>query len=40
MKTVYNITKQLSGKYNKKSGETIKAKDGKLLTTEKEVAER
>ena len=40
MKTVYNITRQLSGKCNKKIGETIKAKDGKLLTTEKEVAER
>ena len=40
MKIVYNITKQLSGKYNKSSGETVKAKDGRILTTENEVAER
>ena len=40
MKIVYNITKQLSGKYNKSIGETVKAKDGRILTTENEVAER
>ena len=40
MKIVYSITKQLSGKYNKRSGETVKAKDGKILITENEVAER
>ena len=34
MKIVYSITKQLSGKYNKRSGETVKAKDGKILITE------
>ncbi len=40
MKIVYNITKHLSGKFNKSIGETVKAKDGRILTTENEVAER
>ncbi len=40
IKIVYNITKQLSCKYNKSIDETVKAKDGKILTTENKVAER
>ena len=40
MKIVYNINKRLSVKYNKSSGKTVKAKDGRILTTENEVAER
>ena len=40
MKIVCNIIKQLSGKYNKSSGETANSKDGRILTTENEVAER
>ena len=30
------MTKQLSGKYNKSSGETVKAKDDRIPTTENE----
>ena len=40
IKIVYNITKQLCGKYNKRIGETVKVRYGRILTTEIKVAKR
>ena len=37
---MYNITKQLCGKYNKRIGETVKVRYGRILTTEIKVAKR
>lgn len=40
LRSVYQITKKLSNKRGQKSSSTVKAKDGKILTTENEVANR